>query len=161
MTRITLNESEVAKIIQATKAIMQDICWEKNPNESWFKSEVEVKNKLRLNLKMHLNANSRYYGLYSFTLILNNAFRIAGLDVNGSHKNKHTDSNNWKGETHKHKWTDRCRDGWAYTPDDIDVKSMGSAFISFCKECEIDFKGKFNILPPKQISLMRLNNDLR
>jgi len=99
MARIPLNEAEVAKIMQTSKAIVQDIHWEKNPNESWFKSEVEVKNRLRLNLKMHLNANARDYCLYSFTLILNNAFRIAGLDVNGSHKNKHTDSNNWMGET--------------------------------------------------------------
>lgn len=156
MARIPLNEVEVTRIMQASKSIIQDIYWEKNPNESWFKSEVEVKNKLRLNLKMHLNVNSKYYDLYSFTLILNNAFRIAGIDLNGSHKNKHTDSNGWKGETHKHKWTDRCRDGWAYTPDDIEETSMETAFISFCKECAIDFKGKFNNLPPRQTSLVRL-----
>lgn len=161
MAKIPLNEAEVAKIMQVTKTITQDIYWEKNPNESWYKSEVEVKNKLRLNLKIHLNANSKYYDLYSFTLILNNAFRIAGLDVNGSHKNKHTDSNDWKGETHKHKWTDRCRDGWAYTPEDIQGKSIEIAFISFCRECEIDFKGKFNTLPPRQTSLLRSSNDMQ
>lgn len=161
MTRIPLNEAEVDRIMKATKSIIQDIQWEKNPNESWFKSEVEVKNKLKLNLKMHLNVNSKDYRLYSFTLILNNAFRITGIDVNGSHKNKHTDSNNWKGETHKHKWTDRCRDGWAYTPNDIEENSIESAFISFCKECEIDYKGKFDTLPPRQISLSRLKNDMR
>jgi len=62
---------------------------------------------------------------------------------------------------YKHKWTDRCRDGWAYTPDDIKDISIETAFISFCKECEIDFKGNFNTLPPRQISLLRLNNDMR
>ncbi len=45
MARIPLNEVEVTRIMQASKSIIQDVYWEKNPNESWFKSEVEVKNK--------------------------------------------------------------------------------------------------------------------
>lgn len=157
MARTPLTEAEASGIMQASKTVIQDIDWERKPNEGWFKSEVEVKNRLRLNLKLRLNINAKDYNLYSFTLILNNAFPIARLDAKGSHKNRHTDSNDWKGKTHKHKWTNLCRDGWAYSPSDIDERTIESSFISFCGECGINFEGQFNKIPPRQVSLLGLN----
>lgn len=124
MIRNPIIDAQIASIMQAPKVISSDIIWEKNPYENWLKSEVEVENNLILNLKLYLNVNSNNYNLYSFSLILNNIFCISRFDANGSHKNKHTDNNNWKGATHKHKWTAQCRDRWAFTPTDIDESSI-------------------------------------
>jgi len=73
--------------------------------------------------------------------------------VNGSHTNKHTDTNKWKNKTHKHRWTDVCHESWAYTPTDVKTSTLKEAFNSFCKECNIDFKGEFRALPGRQMTL--------
>jgi len=154
MARIPLTEIEVNKILSSPKDIIENIDW--IPSGSWHKCELNVGNKLKVDLKLFINVNSRIPALYSLSLILSNCYRIAGLDVNGSHTNKHTDRNKWKNETHKHRWTDVCRDSWAYTATDIVTLSIEEAFSTFCKECNINFRGNFRTLPPKQMTLFEV-----
>lgn len=153
MTRIALTEKEAQRILQATKIIRENVVWQLDNNASWAKCSLNVENKLRVNLKMYLNCNNEERSFFSFSLILSNAYCIKRLDVNGSHKNRHADKNLWQGETHKHEWTDICRDSYAYTPDDISGKDIEVIFRQFCNECKVDFQGEFGRVPPQQISL--------
>jgi len=154
MARIPLTDAEVEKILQTPKLIQEDVQWYLDANQSWAKCELNVENQLKLNLRLYLNWNTEEQSMFSFSLILSNAYRIAGLDFNGSHKNRHTDNSAWRGETHKHKWTERCRDSWAYTPEDTMDGSIENVLNAFCKECHIEFKGKFTTLPSKEGALL-------
>ena len=154
MARIPLTEQEAERIVQDRKRVGEDVQWRKaDEGESWLKCELNVENSLRANLKLYLNWNTEEPMLFSFSLILSNAYRIRGLDFNGSHKNRHTDRKRWQSETHKHKWTDACRDSFAYTPNDITAELIEEVFRQFCVECNIEFTGGFSSAPPKQLNL--------
>lgn len=155
MARAPLTDLEVEQVLQAPKIINEDVQWRLDPYQCWAKCELNVENELKANLRLYMNWNLEEPSLFSSSLVLNNAFRIAGIDFNGSHRNRHADNNLWRGETHKHKWTEKCRDSWAYTPEDIFRKEIQEVFKIFCKECNIKFKGKFLSLPPKQERLFR------
>lgn len=154
MARILLTEQEVQRIIVANKRINGDVEWQYRPNEGYAKCQLPVVNTLAVNLKMVANVNMEEQIIYSFSLILSNAYRIRGLDVSGSHKNKHTNNSEWRGTTHKHRWSDSCRESFAYTPEEnILPQNIENAFRTFCKECNIDFEGRVKTLPPKQLSM--------
>src|SRR2546428_6862236 len=154
MARIALTEQEVDRILQARKLIKEDVQWHKaDQGESWLKCELNVENSLKVNLKLFLNWNTEESTLFSFSLILSNAYRIRGLDFNGSHKNRHTDTTRWLFQTHKHKWTDSCRDSFAYTPQDITADLIQEVFKQFCTECNIEYEGRFSAAPPRQMIL--------
>ena len=155
MAQVPLANLEVNKILQAPKVVKEDIRWRTDPSQAWAKCELGVKNKLKANLKLYLNWNTEEQSLFSFSLVLNNAYRIAGIDFNGSHRNRHTDNNLWITKTHKHKWTEECRNSWAYTPEDITGKKAEDVFQTFCRECNIDFQGRFFGLPPRQELLFK------
>ena len=151
MAKIGLTEAEVERIVLAPKSISKDVEWHFNQNESWAKCELNVENDLKVNLKAYINVNMEETSLQSFSLILSNAYCIRRLDVNGSHRNRHSDDNLWQITSHKHKWTDACRDSYAYTPDEVVGKKVDDNFRLFCKECNIQFKGVVKPLPPKQL----------
>lgn len=154
MARIPLTEQEAERILQDRKRITEDVQWRKaDEGEFWLKCELDVENSLKANLKLHLNWNVEEPSLFSFSLILSNAYRIRGLDFNGSHMNRHSDTTRWMAETHKHKWTDLCRDSFAYTPRDITADGIQEVFRQFCAECNIQFSGRFSSAPPRQLNL--------
>ncbi len=103
-----------------------------------------------VNLKIVITLNKYEPTIYSFALIFNNAFRIRGLDVNGSHSNKHTNAEKWISKTHKHKWTNQCRDRFAYTPNDITADDVEGKLKQFCKECNILYQGSLADVPAIQ-----------
>lgn len=151
MARAPLTNSEVDRILKAEKAVGQDVRWEIDPDKRpWAKCELIVTSELGLNLKLYLNWNVEEPSIFSYSLVLNNAYRIAGLDFNGSHRNKHMDRDVWQVRTHKHRWTEKCRNSWAYTPKDIATGDPSEVFNLFCKECNISFSGSFFSLPPVQ-----------
>ncbi len=157
MARIALTMHVADSIIRDSKRISETVRWSHTDEHSyWAKCEVMVENNQRLNLKMYINLNLEEQSLFSFSLILNNAFRIRGLDFNGSHGNKHTNSEKWQGETHKHIWTDQCRDSHAYTPTDITTDAIKDVFLQFCEECNIVFSGDFQPPPCRQTTLEEL-----
>ena len=154
MARILLTEQQADRIIAAAKSINTDVEWAYRPTEGYAKCQLTVASSLRMNLKVYGNVNMEEPTIFSFSLIFNNAYRMRGLDVSGSHKNKHTDSNEWRGKTHKHKWSDRCREAFAYTPTEvIQTQNLAQAFKTFCSECNIDFAGQVKPIPPKQFGM--------
>ncbi|OGN97595.1 MAG: hypothetical protein A2Z77_04325 [Chloroflexi bacterium RBG_13_51_36] len=154
MARILLTEQQAGRIISAQKNINTNVDWDYRANEGYAKCQLIVSNTLGVNLKVYGNVNMEEPTTFSFSLVLSNAYRIRGLDVSGSHRNKHTDDNEWRGETHKHKWSDRCRDAFAYTPKEtVPSDDIAQAFEVFCKECNIGFAGQVRPLPPKQIGM--------
>jgi Pyruvate/2-oxoacid:ferredoxin oxidoreductase delta subunit len=156
MAKMLLTEQQADRIITARKSINTDVEWGYRVNEGYAKCQLTVSNPLgmNLNLKVYGNVNMEEPTIFSFSLILSNAYRIRGLDTSGSHKNKHTDSNEWRGKTHKHKWSDRCREAFAYTPEEtIPSDDITQGFKAFCKECNIDFAGEVRPLPPKQLGM--------
>jgi hypothetical protein len=154
MARILLTEQEAERIVAASKSINTNVEWTYRPSEGYAKCQLAVRNVLGVNLKVYGNVNMEEPTIFSFSLIVNNAYRIRGLDVNGSHRNRHTDDNEWRGMTHKHRWSDRCREAFAYTPPEaIYPNDIGQAFRTFCDECSIKFEGEVEIVPPKQFGM--------
>lgn len=154
MAGTPLTQAEANRVIDSRKRIDGDIGWDYDPsrNQTWARFEKDVVNDLGLNLRVYGNANL-VVPKSSFALVLNGAFRLVGLDVNGSHANKHTNNQEWRGQTHKVRWTDRCRDRLAFTPGEAIPDDLGCAFREFCAECRIEFVGRVKPLPELQLSL--------
>lgn len=150
MARVALTEEQVAQILAASKSVTQDLEWGSKGGQFWAACKLEVENQLKVTLHIHANANLIDRSKYSFSLILSNSYRIASFDAGASHVNRHTDSGKWLGQPHKHRWTEVCRDSFAYTPSDIDEANIETAFRSFCTEIGVDFAGKFQAVPSTQ-----------
>lgn len=131
--------------------------WQQSSSKAWIRMDLPVTGKKGTNLKIVITVNRFDPSLYSFALLLNNAFRVRGLDVNGSHRNKHTNREKWVGQTHKHKWTDQCGDRFAYTPSDITAQDLQGQLAQFCSECGISYAATIAPFPLLQEELF---NDL-
>jgi hypothetical protein len=153
MPRIPLTEIEADRIIAAQKSIRDDLTWTSNPNEAWWKSEIRVTNDLGVDLRVYANVNMKEPTRFSYSLSLSRNFRILGLDVNGAHVNKHTNREEWLPGTHMQRWTDQCRNRFAYTPEEEISQDIEEAFHQFCTECNIDFQGQVRPLPARQLGL--------
>lgn len=153
MARVAVTEQEVSRILSAPKVVPEDVKWEPKAHHHWVGCELTVENQLRLTLHIYANANLVDRSKYSFALILSRNYRIASFESGSSHANRHTDKEKWLGEAHKHRWTELCRDSFAYTPTDMDARSLESAFRSFCREIEVDFRGQVEQLPAVQTNL--------
>ena len=147
-----INENDVANLLSGGDLVVSGkYSWLPSGNKSWFKAEIPVKSdKRQLNLKIVITVNRYETSVYSFALIFNNAFRIRGLDVNGSHSNKHTNTEKWVAKIHKHKWTNPCRDRLAYTPTDITAVDIYGKLKQFCAECGLQCSAELAKLPPLQ-----------
>ncbi|MFC1592840.1 DUF6978 family protein [Candidatus Omnitrophota bacterium] len=147
MARLPITESECDKVLALPKQIAADIVWTQKSNKSWATSVLPVESDLKSKLEVILTVNVEEPSKFSFTLLLNGIHRLRGLDIKGSHHNKCSDQHRWDGQTHKHAWQDSCPGGHAYTPADITGTGIMEAFVQFCGECNIDFRGNFNPLP--------------
>ncbi len=147
MPRFPISESECNKIIALPKRIRENISWVKKDNKSWVTCKVPVEGDFKGQLELIMTVNVEEPSKFSFTLLLNGAHRIYGLDVGGSHSNKCSDQQKWHGETHKHPWTDVCPSGHAYTPTEITGTTLQEVFMQFCNECNMDFRGHFSPAP--------------
>ena len=155
MAKIPLTEKDIDNILKSPKVIKENVQWHLDPNHAWAKCELKVENKLKVDLRLYLNWNIEVLSLFSFSLILSRAYRISGLDYKGSHKNTHTDNNIWQGESHIHIWTEKCRNTWAFTPENISNGKIEDIFKLFCEKYNIDFKGRFYSLPSIQEPLFK------
>jgi hypothetical protein len=153
MARVALTEDQIARILAAPKIVREDIRWGSKDHPDWVGCELAVENQLKVTLHVHASANLIDRSKYSFTLVMSGNFPIARFDAGGSHQNRHTDNERWVGQAHKHRWTDVCRDSFAYTPSDIDTSTMESAFRSSCEEIGVEFQGVVEPLPPSQTVL--------
>lgn len=153
MAIVPVTEEEIRRILDAPKIIREDMRWNIDESRTWAKCEMKVENKLKVKLDLFLNWNTEFKSKFSIVLLLSNAYRVVGLDYNGSHINRHTDFNIWKAETHIHKWTEKCRDTWAYSPQNLETENIKEAFLDFCNTFNIEFMGIFFDLPPHQQQL--------
>lgn len=154
MTGAPITEAEIASILQEKMECKASVNWITKSDHSWYEATLKVSHPRRdVLLELLITVNRREPIKYSVSLILWNNFRIRGMDVNGSHRNTHTDMNEWRHELHKHKWTDMCHASWACTPKDIDPSSIRSAFETFCRECGIVFGGEWVDPPAVQMDL--------
>ncbi len=153
MDGLPITETEVEKILKTSKVVNQNVKWKTGANKSWFSCNLNVENDLNFKLTLILNINIELTSKFSFSLLLNHIYRIRGLDVNGSHENKCTDGKKFKFQTHKHSWSDKCGTAHAYKPSDITGTTHEEVFQQFCKECNINFTGKFLPLPSEQLRL--------
>ncbi len=150
MARVALTDDQIARILSAPKTVRENINWRPRGNVAWVGCEVQVENPLKVTLHIYVNANLLDRRKYGFALILSRNYRIASFESNGSHDNRHTNNEKWRSQPHKHRWTEVCRDSFAYTPKDIDTSSLESAFRSFCMEIGVDFGGTIEPLPATQ-----------
>ncbi|MCH8853652.1 MAG: hypothetical protein IID41_13515 [Planctomycetes bacterium] len=153
MASTPLTEQDAEELVAAVKSITQDLTWKHSQNEAWARSEMPVENDLGMDLRMFATANLKEPSLFTFSLVVSRAFRIRGLCVNRGHINKHTDRNEWRPGTHAHRWTDKCRDRFAYTPTIEISTNIPAAFDEFCQECNIEFTGQVRPLPSRQMDI--------
>ncbi len=142
MARIPLTEDEAERLVAAPKTITGDLVWSHDVDRGWAKSELRVTSDLGVDLRLYANINMKEPSLFSFALLVNRVFRIRGLCINKGHVNKHTNKEKWSPGTHNHRWTDACRDRFAYTPAEDISLDVGEAFQQFCAECSITFNGQ-------------------
>lgn len=87
MARPVVSESESRSILASPKSIRDNIEWNRKANDAWFEALVGVSGDFRGRLELIATVNAEAPTRYGFSLLLNGAHRISGLDVNGSHKN--------------------------------------------------------------------------
>jgi len=153
MARVALTDDQVAKVLAAPKTVTDSIKWQAKGHVDWVACEAGVENALRLTLHIHANANLVDRKKFAFSLVLSRNYRVASFESCSSHRNRHTNDQRWLGQPHKHRWTELCRDSFAYTPTDIDTRSVETAFRSFCKEIGVDFLGNVEQVPATQTAL--------
>ena len=123
--------------------------WEVSRDKVWAKIEVPVMCSLpkapMLRICISISSDKR-----SFVLLWSRTIRVRGLCIDGSHNNRHTNSERWVWRTHKHKWSDRCHDRFAYTPTDITATDVQGQFVQFCAECGITGSATLPELPKMQ-----------
>jgi len=144
-----ITQADCARILAISKEIDQGVRWSFKGNESWVEATLPVRSKWPGQLQLRITVNTELPSKYSMNLLLNQAYRVKGLDINGSHSNKCTDGQIWLCQTHKHDWSEACPDGHAYTPTDISGDTIEAILNQFCQECNIVFTGSFQPVPMK------------
>lgn len=108
-------------------------------------------------LPLSLNAQVLIYKPWKFTVFLMlHGTHLRRLDVNGSHRNRTRDREQWIERTHKHLWSEVNDDAEAYTPCDIPSVPLTEVtgehyrrvFEAFCGECGIDLVADFRWSDP-------------
>jgi len=118
---------------------------------TWKLFDTTVRARMALHnvhaLPLSLNAQVLIYKPWKFTVFLMlHGIHLRRLDVNGSHRNRTSDREQWIKRTHKHRWSEAHADAEAYTPCDIPSLPLTAVtgehyrrvFEAFCSECGID-----------------------
>jgi hypothetical protein len=154
MSSAQVQESDVDALLAAGVLSVDGHCpWRQDSDKSWFKAIVPVKVEgwekppvLRIVVSVSPEDQTRI----SFALLWQNRIRVRGLCMGGSHRNPHTDTARWVHQTHKHRWTDKCHDRFAYTPTDISASDPQGLLGQFCAECGIRCTATLEAIPPAQ-----------
>ncbi|MCA1605943.1 MAG: hypothetical protein LC775_10830 [Acidobacteria bacterium] len=117
---------------------------------TWKAVDTTVRARLALHnvhaLPLSLNAQVLIYKPWKFSVFLMlHGSHLRRLDVNGSHRNRTSDREQWIERTHKHRWSEAHDDAEAYTPRDIPPVPLTEVagehyrrvFEAFCSECGI------------------------
>jgi len=133
-----LMESEADHILALPKQILEDIRWKEEEGQWYMEVPVEAPEDWPLRLYGRFNPRT---GHCTFILFCGRQ-NLRRLDAGKRHHNPECDNTT---PFHKHKWTDRFRDKWAY--DVSPVSSISDAFHLFVEECNIQLHGSFKAPP--------------
>ena len=138
-----LSEAEAERIIGLPKRISGQNDWQQQDDGNWYtEMPVETEEQLPLRLYGRFNPRTSNYTLILFCGRLN----LRRVDVGKRHHNPECDN---MGTPHKHRWSDRFRDKWAYEPPEMeDADSIGDTFAKLLAECNITLDGRF-VEPPQ------------
>ena len=157
MPQAQVSASEVDALLQSGTLYVEGFhAWKQGANKAWCRLDAEVlsQDPTVKNVRLRIVATySPATQKCDFSLLWNGT-RVRALCINGSHTNRHTDSNRWLRQMHKHKWTDDCLDRFAYTPTDITAIDVNGQFAQFCQECGIACTATFGDIPATQGDLL-------
>jgi hypothetical protein len=151
-----VKETEVNTLLASgTLSVEGDLTWKQSNEKSWYKITLPVTcdTKKAIALKLIVSVNNTDRARITFTLLWNGNIRVRALCMHGSHGNKHTNDELWIRKTHKHKWTDKCQDRFAYTPTDITEATVQGLLKQFCSECGIECRAIVADLPRKSLDV--------
>ncbi|MGJ9414233.1 DUF6978 family protein [Aeromicrobium sp. CF4.19] len=144
-----LKNSEAEALLASEKRIESPITWAPDGTR-YVRTTVTVTTTLGENLKMTGRISLKEPGRSGWTLTWGrkesgeHPESIRRLDLRDSHPNP--DGERWNGQTHKHRWSEKDNNAWAYTPDDIPHEQPGSPvtrdnyreiFEAFAVECGV------------------------
>ncbi len=142
MSRGILQEAEAEHIVRLPKRVKGPNNWQQRDDGNWY-MEMPVEAPEQWPLRLYGRFNPRT-GCYTFILFCG-TLNVRRLDVGKRH---HNPDCNDVGPVHKHTWTDRSGDKWAYEPSDISsANSIRETFFAFLAECHIAFEGQFREPP--------------
>jgi hypothetical protein len=153
MASAPLTEAEVDEVLSESMRIEGPVRWVQKSNDVWAEATLQVRHPHRdVSLSLKITVNLLATRKFSFSLLLDSAHRIVGVDVGSGHENRHTDSNRWVDQPHEHRWTDACHGSWAR---DLDAfpGTLREAFLAFCERMRIEFGGVWSDPPPAQLGL--------
>ena len=141
----------MGRIVAAGKRIVGGISWERDlgQDRDWVKFRARVENDGGWSLTVYGNARVEATPKLSYLLswtLGDKSYRIYSLDVNGTHRNRFIDGNQWRNQTHKQRWRDEYP-GFAFTPEERIPEEPAAAFREFCRECNIVFSGEMGPIP--------------
>ncbi len=148
-----IRESDVEALLCLPKEARGNVHWVLKPNKSNFWTcvldvhMVGAEPTAPRQLKLCLNVNRDIPQLFTYSLILNSVFNIRRICVLGSHRNTHTDDHRFTAQTHIHKWTDLCKDTYAFAAVPDPTLEHLAVFKYFCERCSIAFLGQWNQIP--------------
>ncbi|HLA82390.1 MAG TPA: hypothetical protein VJP78_12360 [Thermoleophilia bacterium] len=153
MPSAPVTEAEVRAILSQDTSTDDPVEWWPKSDQAWVEARLHVRHpQPHVNLSLIATVNRLAAHKFSFVLLLNGAHRIVGYDANGSHINTHTDTNEWRMQTHEHRWTDACHGRWACAPPAA-PPALREAFHSFCARHGVRFTGKWSDPRPMQLDL--------
>lgn len=152
LREITEEEADAIMSRASDLHIMQPILWGKNPGKSdEWRFNVSVFSALDENLTLTARVNQAYPFVSHWALVWGDkrlgerSVNLRRLDLRDSHTNP-DDRQEWIRKTHKHLWSARYGERFAYTPDDIPhdrrvppvvQDSLKCIFEAFVRECGI------------------------
>ncbi|MBM3298968.1 MAG: hypothetical protein FJY85_03340 [Deltaproteobacteria bacterium] len=142
MPDIRVDEAEADRILDLPKRIRENNQWKQGDDRNWF-MEVPVEASEQMSLRLYGRYNPRT-GNYTF-ILFHGRTNLRRLDVGKIHHNPECDN---VGAVHKHRWTDRYHDKWAYVPSDVDSSALlDGVFRAFLSECRTELEARF-VNPP-------------
>ena len=144
---MSFTEDEIQTILNDnSKKICGNILWTRNKSFSdiaTFNIPIISDGLGELTLRGSYNL---IYSKISFVIVYKQK-RIYSLDIGHDHTNRKTKTQKRKsiGSVHKHKWSRKFKDAYAYQPDDITAKAheVEKAWKEFCIESKITHEGIF------------------
>lgn len=154
MPRAEVLQNDVDNLLKrdGTLTVTGDHKWKRGAHKSWARADipVEISDTLLRGVMLKIVITVAYETDKRDCVLLWNNIPVRRLCINGSHTNKHTNTERWTRRTHKHIWTDHCLDRFSYTPTDIPSEDVHGQFAEFCAECRIACEAKLGDLPPHQ-----------